>query len=195
MLFSMKHLVIGILGQQEVDVWILVWGARKASLIFVSTAACQLAVHLVLGLGWEGERGQAPCHPNLPSGWTGFQGWDKVKPERWRHWPQGTAKWCAEPQGSSPRGWDSVLKLYPWQAHPPPFGSLNRVSAEFLATQDLCLSLSEASPPSLPPLLCMCLEFLTFHRLNPQPFPWKLYIFNLQNIYLPFHLNLMLFTF
>ena len=104
MLFSMKHLVIGILGQQEVDVWILVWGAHKASLIFVSTAACQLAVHLVLGLGWEGERGQAPCHPNLPSGWTGFQGWDKVKPERWRHWPQGTQPSDAQSPRVAPPG-------------------------------------------------------------------------------------------
>lgn len=75
-----------------------------------------------------------------------------------------------------------------------PLAVLNRVSAEFFFTiQDLCVSLSDQAPNPPSCSLPVFGEFLTFHRLNPQPFPWELYTFNLQNLSLPFYLNLMLF--
>ena len=124
-------------------------------------AGCSSSLGVVLRM-WEGS---SPTPPQSPFWMDRFPGvrWGNTRVVETLI--QGhRVKWCPEPQGSYPRGWELAPQKH---LHLPL--TVRRASAVFFATQNLHISLSD------PPLLPVFGEFSTFHGLSPQPFPRAVY--------------------
>ena len=94
-------------------------GCTQAKLDFCFCCSMPVGCSSSFGVGLRRWEGASPMQPLSPIWMDRFPGVRRGKTREVEPLAPGhTAKWCPEPWGSSLRGWDSVLKLHPWQAPP-----------------------------------------------------------------------------